>query len=93
MDGQSIRESDLMLDGNAVAGLFYDIFNTEMTIAPVECGACGNRGEMGSLWAFIASPGIVLRCPACQNIILRIVMTPKKLYLDAQGAAYFCIPR
>jgi hypothetical protein len=82
----------LMVDGNALAGLFQQIFDVEMTVAPVECASCGREGEMGSLWAFIASPGYVLRCPACHNIILRVVITPKQVYLDARGAAYICIP-
>lgn len=82
----------LMLDGNALAGLFYDIFSVEMTVAPVECASCGRQGEMGSLWAFTAAPGYVLRCPTCQNVVLRVVLTPDKIYLDARGAAYLCIP-
>lgn len=66
-----------MLDGNAMAGLLHELFDVEMTVAPVECATCGQYGELGSLWAFIASPGYVLRCPSCQNIILRMAVTPR----------------
>jgi hypothetical protein len=94
METQSVEENfSLMLDGNALAGLLYKLFDVEMTVAPVECASCGRYGEMGSLWAFTASPGYVLRCPACQNIILRIVVTPDKVYVDARGAAYLCLPK
>ena len=93
METQPVEENlSLMLDGNALAGLLYEIFDVEMTMAPVECASCGRNGEVGSLWAFTASPGFVLRCPACQQIILRIVVTPDKVYLDARGAAFLCIP-
>jgi hypothetical protein len=43
---------------------------------------------MGALMAFIRGPGVVLRCPACQNAIARIVETPTAIYLEARGAAY-----
>jgi hypothetical protein len=83
----------LMLDGNALAGLLYELFYAEMTVAPVECATCGRLGEMGSLWAFVESPGYILRCPGCQNIIMRISMTPEQVFVDARGAAYVCIPK
>ncbi|MBP1694706.1 MAG: hypothetical protein H6Q37_2589 [Chloroflexi bacterium] len=87
-----VENSSLMLDGNALAGLLQDVFATEMTVAPVECASCGREGEMGSLWAFTESPGYILRCPTCHNIILRMVVTPDKIYIDARGAAFLCIP-
>jgi hypothetical protein len=83
----------LVLDGNAVAGLLQEIFATEVTIAPVRCANCGREGEVGSLLAFTQGPGIVLRCPACEQIILRVVQTPQEIYMDARGAAFLCIPR
>ena len=83
----------LMLDGNAMAGLLHELFDVEMTIAPVECAACGRLGELGSLWAFAESPGYVLRCPSCQNIILRMAVTPEEVFLDARGASYLAIPK
>lgn len=87
------ENTSLMLDGNALAGLFQDIFGVEMTVAPLECALCGRNGELGSLLAFTANPGYVLRCPGCGNILLRVAVTPTRVYLDARGAAFFSIPR
>ena len=92
-DGLFEETQSLMLDGNALAGLLHELFDAEMTIAPVECGSCGRIGELGSLWAFAESPGYILRCPGCQNIILRMTITPSEIYLDARGAAYLRIPK
>ncbi|HVN53684.1 MAG TPA: DUF6510 family protein [Anaerolineaceae bacterium] len=83
----------MMLDGNALAGTLQEIFSVEMTTADIQCAACGRRGEMGSLWAFTQAPGVVLRCPTCHNILLRIVVAPDRYYIEARGAAHFCIPR
>ncbi len=78
----------LMVDGNALAGMLQEIFSMEMTASPTECAHCGYEGEMGTLLAFVCSPGLVLRCPGCESVILRIVRTPSAVYLDARGAAY-----
>jgi hypothetical protein len=85
-------DSQLMLDGNAVAGLLFEIFSTEMTIAPTRCAGCGREGEMGSLQAYLHGPGVVLRCPTCKQVIMRVVRTPHGTYIDARGAAYLLLP-
>ncbi|MEP6894680.1 MAG: DUF6510 family protein [Chloroflexota bacterium] len=84
---------ELMLDANATAGLLYEIFGTEMTAEPTECAGCGNAGEIGTLLAFTQGPGIVLRCSACENVMIRIVKTPDAIYLDARGAVYLRLAR
>ena len=83
----------LMLDGNAVAGLMYDLFGVEMTASPTECAHCGREGQIGTLLAFTQAPGVVLRCPACENVMIRIVQTPDAIYIDARGAAYLRLER
>ncbi len=94
MDMEISEETQsLMLDGNAMAGLLHELFEIEMTEAPTECSSCGRVGELGSLWAFVESPGYVMRCPACQNIVIRMTVTNDHIFIDARGAAYVCIPK
>jgi hypothetical protein len=78
----------LMLDGNAVAGQLEQIFGRDMTTAVARCAGCGSDAEMGALMAFTRGPGVVLRCPGCLTVIVRIVETSAAVYLDARGAAY-----
>ena len=93
----SIDQSDpnlsFMLDGNAAAGILNEIFALEVTANPVECAGCGREGEIGGLLAFTQAPGIILRCPTCENIILRVVQTPEAFYLDFRGAVYLQLKR
>ena len=49
--------------------------------------------ELGALLAFTQAPGAVLRCPACEEVMLRIVQTPDVIYLDARGAAHIRLQR
>jgi hypothetical protein len=84
---------ELMLDANATAGLLYEIFGVEMTASSSECAHCGNEGDIGTLLAFTQGPGIVLRCSACENVVLRIVQTTDEIFLDARGAVYLRLSR
>ena len=84
---------ELMVDGNAIAGVLQDVFGLEMTASPAECANCGQVNELGALLAFTQSPGAVLRCPACEEVVLRIVQTPDVIYLDARGAAQIRLRR
>lgn len=84
---------DGSLDANAIAGLLHEIFGAEMTITACRCAHCGNRAQIGSLRLYgMAGPGMVLRCSACSEMIMRIMRRPDGSYLvDARGAAYLRI--
>ncbi|HEX5416075.1 MAG TPA: DUF6510 family protein, partial [Chloroflexota bacterium] len=81
-DIQADQDLALMLDGNAVAGLLDEIFGAEMTASPCACVQCGRESALATLLAFTQAPGVVLRCPACESVVLRIVQTPDAIYLD-----------
>jgi hypothetical protein len=83
----------LMLDGNAAAGILDEIFATEMTGSLIQCAHCGREGAMGTLLAFTQAPGLVLCCPACEGILLRVVQTPEATYLEMSGTAYLRLER
>lgn len=90
---QSDRDLALMLDGNAVAGLLDEIFGVDLTASPCACAHCGREGAVATLLTFNQAPGVVLRCPACENVVLRIVQTPDAFYLDARGTLFLRLER
>jgi len=59
-------------DGNALAGLFHDVFGREMTNECGCCSHCGAMNRLGAVWVFQAA-GDVLRCPNCESIIMVIL--------------------
>ena len=83
----------LVLDGNAVAGLMRDIFAEEMTTAPMECGGCGKVFGVGEMLVFGQAMGTIMRCPGCNNVMVRIVKTPRSFYVDARGSACMVFSR
>jgi len=90
---QSDRDLACMLDGNAVAGLLEEIFGVDLTASPCACAHCGREGALATLLTFTQAPGVVLRCPACENAVLRIVQTPDAFYLDARGTLFLRLER
>ncbi len=83
----------LMLDGNAVGGLLQEVFALEMTTTLTQCAQCGRVGAIGTLLAFTQAPGVVLRCPACEQVMVRLVETPAAIYVEARGASYLRLAR
>jgi phage tail tube protein FII len=80
--------SDLVLDGNAAAGLLEEIFAPEITRAQVECEACGNIAAVASLRLYVPAMGAVLRCAHCGCILMRAVHTTHGRWLEMKGARY-----
>jgi hypothetical protein len=77
--------ADLKLDGNAAAGELQEIFGAEMTLVRATCAACGAVWEMGALSVYVHAPGMVFRCPGCEAVLLRIVRTEERVWLDPSG--------
>jgi len=84
---------DRTLDANAVAGMLEALFGADLTAADSRCAACGREGEVGTLLAYTLGPGVVLRCPACSAVMLRMVETPRGTLVEAKGLAYLRIAR
>jgi hypothetical protein len=80
--------SNLVLDGNAAAGLLQEIFILDVTMAQIQCEACGSTEVVGSLRLYAAPMGAVLRCTHCDGVVMRAVHTPHGRWLEMTGAHY-----
>jgi hypothetical protein len=80
-----MRTADLKLDGNAIAGLLSEIFAVEMTTAHGTCAACGAVNEVGRVDVYVHAPGTVVRCPSCEQVLMRIVRGGGRYWLDLTG--------
>jgi hypothetical protein len=87
-----MQTEEMRLDGNAAAGMLREVFARDVTTAAVICRGCGKSGPVAGLLEYGHAMGIVLRCPACEGIMLRLVHSPRGLYLDASGIAVLSIP-
>ena len=75
---------ELMLDGNAIAGMLSEVFAVEMTTAIMTCGNCGRSSAVGEMHVFRGA-GIVMRCPSCDNVMAKIVEDGTRMWLNFGG--------
>ncbi len=78
-------EAGMRLDGNAIGGLLQELFVREMTVAEGTCAHCGHVGAVGAVHVYMQAPGVVVRCPACEQVLMRIVRGRDRYYLDLTG--------
>jgi Zn finger protein HypA/HybF involved in hydrogenase expression len=74
----------LMLDGNAVAGLLQEVFAVEMTTALGTCAKCRATDAVGATHVFRGA-GIVMRCPNCDNVLVKIVKDDTRIWIGFPG--------
>ncbi len=87
MDADALR-----LDGNAAAGMLREIFVHEMTVAAGTCANCGAVNPVGTWQLYANAPGLVMRCPSCGAVILRVVHGEARYWLDLSGLRLLEIP-
>jgi hypothetical protein len=75
---------ELMLDGNAVAGMLSEVFAAEMTTATMTCGNCGTADAVGAMHVFRGA-GIVMRCPYCDNVVAKMVESGTRVWMNFGG--------
>jgi hypothetical protein len=75
------------LDGNAAGGLLREAFAFDATAARTTCAGCARVAPIGELRLYAVEMGAILRCPSCNEAVVRIARTPRGLWLDLRGAA------
>ena len=87
-------EPQLRLDGNAAAGILREAFVHEMSAARGACACCGAIAQLGSqhLYMYPRSPGAVLRCTTCQDVLIVFVHAGGRYRLGLQGLRWLEMP-
>jgi hypothetical protein len=73
------------LDGNVAAGILRDVFAFEMTTAEGTCDHCGAQHQVGELSVYMHGMGMVVRCPDCATMLMRIARIQDQYWLDMRG--------
>jgi Zn finger protein HypA/HybF involved in hydrogenase expression len=80
------------LDGNATAGPLAELFAFNVTMAVSTCAHCRDTRPIAELRAYMRAPGMVLRCPSCDGVQLRLVQSTERAWLDLRGIQILEIP-
>ena len=77
------------LDGNAAAGVLGEVFSFEATTAEYACEGCGRGGRLGAAMVYeVREMGVVVRCPGCDNPLIRLARTGGRHLVDLRGVRY-----
>ena len=77
---------ELRLDGNAAAGALGEVFSFEVTSAEYACEGCGRSGKLGGAMAYeVRDLGLVIRCPDCDNPLIRLTENRGRYMVDLRG--------
>jgi hypothetical protein len=78
--------NDRTLDGNVLGGLLDDVFAFEITTARCTCEGCGAVRVVGALRVYADAPGVVVRCPGCDDVVFRFMRDDNnRVWLDMRG--------
>jgi Family of unknown function (DUF6510) len=76
--------TEVHTDGNGVAGLLSEVLAVEVTTMQRRCQSCGAENALGAHRAYQGA-GIVLRCPACADVAVRIGVREDALVFEWRG--------
>jgi hypothetical protein len=76
--------TEVHTDGNGVAGLLSEVLAVEVTTMQRRCHSCGAENALGAHRAYHGA-GIVLRCPACADVAVRIGVREDTLVFEWRG--------
>jgi uncharacterized protein DUF6510 len=80
---------ELRLDGNAAAGALGEVFSFEVTTAEYACEGCARTGRLGEAMAYeVRGLGMILRCPGCDNALIRLAHNRGRHWIDLRGIRY-----
>lgn len=80
-----MQSAEATLDGNAAAGVLDTVFAPEMTLALTVCDGCGAERQVGALAVYVHGMGVVIRCPECDTVLIKVGTTPGHHWLDLRG--------
>jgi hypothetical protein len=76
------------LDGNAAAGPLSEFFAVDVVSARGRCAHCGRTAALATARLYPSSHGLLLRCPGCTEILLRLVDSGDSVCLDLHGLSF-----
>lgn len=75
------------LDGNALAGPLGELFNFDFTTAEGECRHCHDTAVLARAVVYPDPSGYVVRCSVCGEVLLTLVQSAERVWLDLSGVA------
>jgi hypothetical protein len=75
---------DLHTDGNGTAGALSRLLAVDTTTMLRTCASCGTTEPVAAHRAYHGA-GIVLRCPGCETVAIRLVEDGERVMVEWRG--------
>lgn len=62
-----------VVDGNAVAGMLWDVFEVDVTALIGVCGGCGERAPVAEAVVELDDTVAIVRCRACTHTLFTVL--------------------
>lgn len=62
-----------VVDGNAVAGMLWDVFGADVTAVIGVCGSCGARARLAQAVVELDDVAAIVRCRACTHTLFTVL--------------------
>src|SRR5262245_40259016 len=63
------------VDGNAAAGMLWDVFGADVTALIGVCGGCGSHAPMAETVVELDEVAAIVRCRACTHTLFTVLRT------------------
>ncbi|SIM58772.1 DUF6510 family protein [Micromonospora cremea] len=80
------------VDGNALAGPLGEIMGTDLTAAELTCAGCRTTRPLAAMRVFDRAPGLVARCPGCEDVVMRVVRMANRVLVELRGSLVVSLP-
>ncbi|MFD0782449.1 DUF6510 family protein [Micromonospora azadirachtae] len=85
-------EDAAWVDGNVLAGPLREVMGTDLTVAELTCAECRTTRPLAAMRVFDRAPGLVARCPGCEEVVMRVVRTAGRVLVDLRGSLLLSLP-
>ena len=81
-----------LLDVNAAAGELRDLFAIDVTTTTIQCDWCEKTAPLAESYVYAMEPGLVVRCTNCESVLMRLVTSPGRAWVDMRGLRFMQMP-
>lgn len=64
------------VDGNAIAGMLWDLFGADVTALVGTCGGCGSLAAFAEAVVELDSHAAIVRCRTCTRTLFTVLQSP-----------------
>ena len=62
-----------VVDGNAVAGMLWDVFGADVTVLVGVCGSCGAAARLAEAVVELDDVAAIVRCRGCTHTLFTVL--------------------